>query len=123
MRWVPFTVHIKIFPDRPGKRFEYVRELQRIATLMYDALDGLTELNLAQPGGGQQQSINRFSGLTNGMAVKPQFGNTPPQVQITGFFEVSSANAQPHHDKQLLHTGSSQSGPAGGHTWQANPTS
>lgn len=103
-RWVPFTLHIKIVPS-PGsgvsksKRFEYVRDMQKIAHLMYESLNGLSGVQIAQPGGGQQASYyggdHNNSGMISGMAVKPQMGETPAQVMITGFIEdVSSANVQ-----------------------------
>jgi hypothetical protein len=125
MAQIPFTIHIRVVPAR-GKRFEYVRDLQKIGVDILDELDGVTELNLAQPGGGQHKSYGGtagggLSGYADGFAVKPQIGQTPAQLQITGFYDDSAAPAQAHPNKQLLHTGTAQTGPAGGHQWQANP--
>lgn len=120
-RWVPFTAHIRIVPDRGSgqlktKRFETWRDMQKIGTLMYDSLDNVASLNLATPGGGQHQSIGGqggggLSGLTQGTAVKPQFGETPAQAMITGFYDANDQNSQPHPEKQLIHAGETLTGP------------
>ncbi len=119
MPWVPFTVHVRVTPAR-GKRFVMVRDLQKIATLVYDGLDDVTTLNLARPGGGQQQSYHQYSGLTHGMAAKPRIGLTPAQLQVTGFFDVTRDNIQVHPNKDVLHTGTHETGPTS-HSYDANP--
>lgn len=102
MKWVPFTVHVKIIPENPGKRFELVRDMQKIASMAYEGLQPLVPsiLSLAAPGGGQHTSIGGMQngglgGMTPGFAVKPQFGETPAQLMITGFYNTSNANVQP----------------------------
>lgn len=125
MRWVPFTAHVRVVPAR-GKRFEYIRDLQKIATRVYDELVDDSTISIATPGGGQHQSFSGhrhggLSGMTDGLAVKPQIGQTPAQIQITGFLDSSDDNAPVHPDKQLLHTGNSESGVGGGHGWLTNP--
>jgi len=142
---VPFTVHIKIFPQRPGKRTENMRELQRIASLISDSVvdaevgterwsSGDT-INVATPSGGQSYGgsdagptgsvSSRFSDLSYGGAVVPQFGDAPPQVRITGFYTSSSANNQPHPDTTLVHAGQTLTRAGGAHPWETggNPTS
>lgn len=118
-RWVPFTASIRIVPDhgsglKKSKRFENWRDMQKIASYMYEALSQNTSLNLAAPGGGQHlsQSTSRgFGGYSDGMAVKPQMGETPAQAVITGFYDVGGSNTQPHQDKQLIHAGETLDGP------------
>lgn len=124
MKWVPFTVHIKIFPINAGKRFEKWRDMQKVANSVYEALGSLVPdtINIASPGGGQQSSSNGFSSLTNGTAVKPQFGETPAQLQITGFYNSSNKNAQPHPELKRIHAGDNVSG-QNQHSWESNPTS
>lgn len=111
-RWLPFTVHFKIHPKRPEKRFERVRDLQMIGNHIYDALVVLTQLNLARPGGGQVRNDGQWSNLSYGAAVKPQFGETPPQAMITGFYDAGSSTASaPQPQTQLLHTNAWVTGP------------
>lgn len=97
MRWAPFTVHFHLFPAYPGKRFEHIRELQRIGVFMYHTLAGVADLDLALPSGGgaiRREDITNFSSfskLAPCMAVKPAFGEVPAQAMVTGFY---SSNAQ-----------------------------
>lgn len=127
MKWVPFTAHIKITPANPGKRLEYWRDMQKIAGLVYTGLETLvpSTLSIAQPGGGQQRSFGGteyggMSGLVHGCAVKPQFGQTPAQLQISGFYNSSAANIQPHPELEYIHAGEVLDGP-GSHPWDTNP--
>lgn len=123
--FAPFTAHLRVLPFR-GKRFEYIRSLQRLARRVYTALDSNPDLNLAKPGGGQSSQLFNFmnSDYVDGMAIKPQFGETPAQLAITGFFNADGPNTQPHPDKQLIHTGAFVSGAGGAHPYRAagNPT-
>lgn len=128
MKWVPFTAHIKITPANPNKRFAHWRDMQKIANLAYEGLETIAPdtINIASPGGGQHQSFSGISGggmggMVNGCAVKPQIGESPAQLQITGFYNSTAANAQPHPSLELIHAGESLSGP-GKHSWEANPT-
>jgi hypothetical protein len=100
--------------------------MQKIATLMYDALEDNSSLNLAAPGGGQHQSVGGqgrggMGGLTQGTAVKPQFGEAPAQVMIHGVYNANDQNFQPHPEKQLIHAGETLTGP-GAIPWIQNPT-
>lgn len=127
-RFVPFTVHIRVVPPRPGKRFEYIRALQKISYLVYNAIAGLANIEVASPGGGQQQSFGGtdfggWGGYVAGTAIKPQFGETPAQLQLTGFYNVSADNSPPWSDEDLIHTNSAMSGQIGAHAWDATPQS
>lgn len=129
-RWVPFTAHIKIIPDRGSgqlktKRFETWRDMQKIGTLIFEGLEDSALLNIAEPGGGQHQSLggqgrSGMSGLTRGTGVKPQFGESPAQAAITGFYDANNKNFQPHPEKQLIHAGETLTGP-GATPWLQNP--
>jgi len=129
---VPFEVYIKIFPQRTGKRHEYTRELQRLSSLVFDALtdaslntDKSSLMNLAAPGGGQQlynrKTGNKFSSLSYGGAVVPQFANSPPYVLISGFYTSSTANTQVHPNTTLIHAGETLTRAGGSHSFESNP--
>lgn len=132
-RWVPFTMHVRIVPDHgsgqlKSKRFENWRDMQKIATLMYESLENQASINIAEPGGGQHQSFTGtgrggLSGLTRGMAAKPQIGGTPAQVQITGFWNDGANNDQNHPEHQRISGGDTFTGPAPAIPWDQNPTS
>lgn len=132
MKWVPFTVHVRITPDFgsgeiKSKRFESWRDMQKLATMAYEDLIDESTIKVATPGGGQQTSSSGYrlggmSGMTAGMAVKPQIGQTPAQMMITGFHESSAQNVQPHPERTLIHAGEIVTGP-GAHAAEANPTS
>lgn len=135
-RWLPFTLHVKIVPDfgpattgpaSKGGRYEYWRDMQKIGILMYDSLSDRSELKLAQPGGGQYGSyyggVNNNSGIKDGFAVKPQFGDTPAQAMITGFYEdTTNANIQNYNEVTRFSGGYQYSGPSH-EPWLANPRS
>lgn len=130
MKWVPFTVHVCITPkfgsgDLKSKRFEYWRDMQKIATIAYEALAAESTIQIATPGGGQQTSssgraLGGIGGMTAGTAVKPQIGQTPAQMMFTGFYQSSAANIQPHPEKMLISGGETWTGP-GAHAWEDNP--
>jgi hypothetical protein len=95
MRYVPFTLYVAVYP-KGEKRFEIIRDLHKISKLVYDGLLTVTNVNIATPGGGQEQnykgSNGGFSGYVNGCAAVPQFGESPAQLRITGFYGVTSSN-------------------------------
>lgn len=107
-KFVPFTLHVRIVPQRgsgaiKSKRFEYVRDMQKIASKMYQSIIGISGVQVAQPGGGQHMSSNALkSGYVAGMAVKPQIGESPAQTMLTGFIEVSGQNVQNHAEVQRI---------------------
>lgn len=124
---VPFTLHVRVVPARPGKRFEYIRDLQKISQLVYDSVSAINGVQVAIPGGGQAQSfgatsLGGFSNYVNGCAVKPQFGENPAQLMLAGFYESNGSNAQPYSDKTVISGGSEQEGP-GAHAYDDTPTS
>jgi hypothetical protein len=116
-KFVPFTVHVRVTPDRPGKRFEYIRDLQKLAILAFDGLASISGVTVADPGGGQQSSFGEIhnrgpalSSLARGCAVKPQMGNSPAQLMLTGFYSVSASNVQPHASTQRISGGTTYTG-------------
>lgn len=125
----PFTAYLRVIPTR-GKRFETVRSLQRVARLIYGGADdisgliGNTNIEIARPGGGQASSLNG-SDQTDyhaGCAIKPQFGETPAQISIPGFYKLATANAQPWADRTIVHAGTYFTGAGGAHGYRTNPT-
>lgn len=126
MRFIPFTAHLKVTPFN-GKRFEYIRDLQKISELVYNGIVAASDVNVAMPGGGQQRSYTGtqaggYGGFVNGCAVKPQFGETPAQLMITGFYEVSTKNLPTYPDKEVFHTNQDLEG-VGSHAYDATPLS
>lgn len=132
MKWVPFTVHIRIVPDHgsgvlKSKRFEYWRDMQKLSTMAYDGLIDESTIQVATPGGGQQTSASGFraggtGGMTAGTAAKPQIGQSPAQLMLTGFYQSSAKNIQPHPEKTLIHAGDVVTGP-GARPSEVNPVS
>lgn len=129
-KWVPFTAHIKVFPgqwlglDTPDyeklrRRLAVWRDMQKIAQFIYEGVESYSPstINVASPGGGQHRSFAGtdkagFSGLVNGTAVVPQFGNKPALAQITGFYKTESTNAFTYGNVQRFNGGDIDSGPA-----------
>jgi len=120
MKWTPFTLHVKVTPKSDGTRVSYFRSLQRFGQDLYDALNSEPDFNMADPGGGnytQRSSFNNaklYNGgslitssykITTGMtgaAVKPQFGNYPAQLMMTGFYNSDSENSVTEPEIQIL---------------------
>lgn len=100
----PFTAYIKVVPSRGrstgtgavrrGGRGDYVRDLQRLAGFVYDELKahngGL--LTLAEPGGGEARLIYQYSDYAPGTSARPQMGQNPSLLMITGFFTVTGGD-------------------------------
>ena len=113
---VPFTVHVRIIPTRHGKRWEYLRDLQKLAVLAYDSIISIAGVQVATPGGGQStqmSDINRrggFGSYADGMAIKPQIGASPAQLMITGFYESTENNEQRWTDFQRFSGGETYTG-------------
>jgi hypothetical protein len=126
---VPFTVHVRVVPKKNGKRWEEIRDLQKISVLVYDGLVNMSSVyQFATPGGGQSagfSDINKrsaFGSFAPGVAIKPQIGQSPAQLMITGFFESSAANTQSYTNFQRISGGTTYSGP-GSHSNDAVPVS
>lgn len=108
-----FEAFIRVVPNN-GRRFEYVRDLQRLGQLVYEEVnDNASNVTLAMPDGGQYRSIEAFSEYVAGTKVKPQFGETPAQLELTGYYSVSTANAQTCENTMVFHAGVAVSGPIG----------
>jgi hypothetical protein len=139
MRWVPFTAHVRIepsygSPDTKSKRLEYWRDMQKLSAMAYTRLISETSINIANPGGGQQTSASGFDhggmgGMTPGTAVKPQIGQSPAQLMITGFHESDTPNLQPYPNSTIFQGGDVPLNPTellaiqgpGAHSWDSVP--
>lgn len=140
-KWVPFTAHIRIEPRygstvSKNKRFEYWRDMQKLSVFAYDELikPAYPSINIATPGGGQQTSASGFDhggmgGMTAGTAVKPQIGQAPSQLMITGFHESAAPNIQPYPNSTIFQGGNVPLNPTelsaiqgpGAHSWDSIP--
>jgi len=130
MKWVPFTTHIRIEPRYgstvlKNKRFEYWRDMQKLATFAYDELIKVATLNIAIPGGGQHTMRSGFDhggmgGMTPGTAVKPQIGAAPSQLMVTGFSASEAKNIQTYPEMTVFAGGDVVHGP-NAHSWDSNP--
>jgi hypothetical protein len=114
---VPFVAHIRVIPARGyGKRFEYVREMQKLAVMVHDALQGVSGVTLCHPGGGQAASMGdveqrpALGDFASGTGIKPQFGETPAQLVVAGFYESSNSNASPWASQQIFAHGNVYTG-------------
>ena len=139
---IPFTAHIKVVPHRGqavdttgpihkeqgivrrSARADYVRDLQRLATLVYSELEANeTRITLPKPGGGQFRMFGSHSTLQYGAAAKPQFGNQPSLLMIEGFFRAPASShallVQPFTRKPMIHGGSYFEGFGG--QWAQDP--
>ena len=131
MKWTPFTLHVKVTPqssDTSGARVSYIRSLQKYGQDLYDALRVEPDLNVANPGGGQVSNPNGYTDTQyynqdtletssysktsgfSGTAVKPQFGNYPAQLMITGFYSTTSSVADNYPAYQVISAGTVYTG-------------
>lgn len=73
-KFIPFKVYVEVFPTLAnGRRFEYVRDLQKIAQFVEEDLQD-SDFNIALP-----------------VAYTPQFAQSPPRITIDGYDEFSGA--------------------------------
>lgn len=123
MKYVPFTAYIEVFPTEPGKRTENVRELQKFATYIYDAIDGIATINLALPEGSGQTSSGMPRGLTSACGITPQIGEQPPKLMVTGFNLVDTTNdsIQTEPTMTIITNGTTWTGYGGAHHFDQNP--
>lgn len=124
---IPFTIHIKIVPSRGiGKKFDYIRAMQKTATDIYEQVATNSQIQLPIPGSGQRLSDSGkhggFSTLSNGMAAKPQIGQNPAQIMCTGFFNptTDTKNIPTNPPRPLIHAGQYIVGEAGSSPWNDN---
>lgn len=98
MRWVPFTAFIKIVPSPTnGKRFEIIRSAQKLSIALFEEIHNYDggKFQLSSPSGGQQHSQTNgaaLSSFANGTAYKPQFGQSPAQLTMSGFYKSQAQN-------------------------------
>lgn len=114
---VPFTIHVRVVPSRgDGKRFEYIRSLQKLAVLAYEALSTISGIQTATPGGGATQSMGDYNrrgglgGFAQATAAKPQIGAAPAQLMLTGFYTSSLDNTPTQAEIQRISGGQIYSG-------------
>jgi hypothetical protein len=114
-KWVPFVIYVRVDPRR-GKRWEYLRDLQKLSVLVYNELSSLNGFQFAQPGGGaaaQFGAIDHRGGLGDfapGTGVKPQIGQSPAQLMITGFYQSSAQNTQSYSEVLRISGGTKYTG-------------
>lgn len=94
-----FSAYFRVIPTSNSgtvrrKRAEQIRELQKVAAVVYAAVQSVDRITLTIPGGGQYTAASLFSNLENGAAVKPQFGDVPAQVVLTGIFSESPVDSE-----------------------------
>lgn len=149
MTQVPFTVYFEVVPlrgqqrnpnrqpaaassgvvrGRRAGRFDYVRSLQKLGNFVYDALDDIAGIQLAQPGGGQHAMYGNISSATSGTGVVPQFGNSPSRLMIEGFVDMdafATESEQPNPVNMVFHGNEVLEGYMGQQPWRGpsgNPT-
>ena len=122
MQWVPFTVYIKVVPES-GKRFERIRDLQKLSYMVYNALSSLDPdtISIAKPGGGQASSNGQLSSHINGTGAKLGFGQQPALLMLTGFHKRSLNNNPTSEDYTIISGNETYTGQRQ-HTWLSNPT-
>lgn len=116
----PFTVYFRAAIQGQGRDVR-LRYAQRIAIQIYNELIVEDSINLAQPGGGQRSGFNLhdFANYSAGLQVKPQFGEAPAQLVITGFYITDSKVEQTYGNLSFLHAGANVNGVVTGVAAQA----
>lgn len=118
MNQVPFTAFLKIVPDTgDGRKFEKVRSREKMAKkVQQDLLTSFSSGNVALPGGGisavEEDTNNIAFNSQGGVAQKPQFGDYPDTLTITGFYNGSTK--PPYPSITFAHAGQYVTGPATG---------
>ena len=144
---IPFVAYADIRPEAARKRWEIIRSRERIAALIYSDLtayfantgtepaesgtDSIAQehnpvIDLASPGGsgewGLAASPDSLSSLVETVAIKPQFGEEPDTVTITGFYK--GTGTIPYPTATILCNGEYVTGPIGAPGWNSalNPS-
>ncbi len=129
MALIPFTAYVKVVPSRGrqtsttvvrrGGKWDYTRDLEKLARSVYQQLSAVSQLNIADPGSGVHELAAQFGSLAEGAAIIPQIGNKPSLVMIQGFYNGAAtlASTQPYARKTLIHAGEMVSGYSGGYPW------
>lgn len=124
---LPFVVRAQITPQRgTGKRFEYIRSLEKIGYLINrDLQNNFSSGNMASPGGSGESGIapgvldnttSGLSGLVSIVAVKPEFGQDPDMVTVVGFYQPNNYDSTmpPYGTRTVDFDGVPTTGPASG---------
>lgn len=126
MAKIPFTMYAQIYPEYGnGKRFEIQRSRERIAWLIQkNLIANFSDGNIALPGGGGYATVvdrttadDGFSTHVDIVAVKPQFGNDPDMVTVTGFVDtelIGESDDVPYPSMNVISGNEYHSGPATG---------
>jgi len=113
-KWVPFTAYFTANQEG-DKRFEKIRNMQKIAVYLFEGLADNENLSLANPSGGQQfngsgRAKGGNSSYAAGCGTIPKFGQAPAQLSLTGFYKSTSTNTSPHPVNQLISSGTTYEG-------------
>jgi hypothetical protein len=101
--FIPFTVHLR-FAIEGQTRLERFRFAQKIAQSFREDIAVQSELTLAEPDGGQSSLVNLydFSDVKYGTKFRPQFGEQPPMIVLSGFHEVTQNNESPYFNRYQI---------------------
>jgi len=94
---VPFQAYISLLAPRPGTRWEYLRDFQKIAVFIYDALNTESSIQMPAPEGsqflnGSGDNNGSFSTSYGGLGIKPRFGDFPDMLTVSGWYLVDRNN-------------------------------
>lgn len=107
-RWVPFTAYFRVVPHRGqltdqstggvvvghrGSRFDYIRDLQRLAVAMFEEIFG-DDPNIIIGRYGQNTVRNMIGSLDKAVGVVPQFGNKPSLLSFEGLMDADGARIE-----------------------------
>jgi hypothetical protein len=109
--WANFTVFVRVEPSLAnGKRFEYVRNLEKIANRVEDDIRALIAV------GGAGGSFGGSNGLQIGMPgpvlATPQFAQKPARLTITGFMLSGKRVLSPLTERSIDSDGQVMTGPS-----------
>jgi hypothetical protein len=73
-------------------RWERLRYASKVSRLLWESLTPNTNLVLAQPGGSVRSDlvVHAWSDSLDGLMYKPQYGETPAQLGIEGFYILTT---------------------------------
>jgi len=107
-RYIPFTAYARIVPDTGfGRRFERIRDREKLADLIEDRLRAIDEDITAI-------TIEEYD-IAFPIASTPQFGNKPARVTIHGNWRWPDGigfNKLPVGEQTVISSGEFKTGPA-----------
>lgn len=130
-QWTPFKAYILLNIPMLNKRQEQIHALNKAGYFIQQGLSKDLALNLAKPGGApfDDQLYGFGNPISVGhVAVKPQFGDSPPQATIVGFYDINLSayptklnTTLPNNNHTVFHAGSVLTGDNGSQPWIDNP--